>query len=93
MVRRRLYNYKDVDMIMASKIIVTNLRNNLVDLSMARSNWNDEYVQGLENKIDHAVENYLGLDKKKERVLFDMAMRRELEATPLLDAGCHGPGG
>jgi carbon-monoxide dehydrogenase catalytic subunit len=35
----------------------------------------------------------LGLDKKKERVLFDMAMRRELEATPLLDVGCHGPGG
>ncbi len=29
----------------------------------------------------------LGLDKKKERVLFDMAMRRELG-----DVGCHGPG-
>lgn len=36
----------------------------------------------------------LGLDKKKERVLFDMAMRRELGApgAPLHDVGCHGPG-
>jgi carbon-monoxide dehydrogenase catalytic subunit len=36
----------------------------------------------------------LGLDKKKERVLFDMAMRRELGSpgTTLHDVGCHGPG-
>ncbi len=33
----------------------------------------------------------LGLDKKKERVLFDMAMRRELGSTSIPDAGCHGP--
>jgi len=35
----------------------------------------------------------LGLDKKKERVLFDMAMRRELGSAgaPLHDVGCHGP--
>lgn len=36
----------------------------------------------------------LGLDKKKERVLFDMAMRRELGSpgAALNDVGCHGPG-
>ncbi len=36
----------------------------------------------------------LGLDKKKERILFDMAMRRELGSpgSPLHDVGCHGPG-
>ncbi|HFB83515.1 MAG TPA: carbon monoxide dehydrogenase, partial [Thermodesulfatator sp.] len=32
----------------------------------------------------------LGLDKKRERVLFDMAMRRQLD-TPLQGVGCHGP--
>lgn len=44
--------------------------------------------------IDHINQKRqdLGLDKKKERVLFDMAMRRELEATALHDVGCHGPG-
>ncbi|MEF3169475.1 MAG: anaerobic carbon-monoxide dehydrogenase catalytic subunit [Deltaproteobacteria bacterium] len=36
----------------------------------------------------------LGLDKKKERILFDMAMRREIGSpgSPLHDVGCHGPG-
>ncbi|NDY42530.1 anaerobic carbon-monoxide dehydrogenase catalytic subunit [Dissulfurirhabdus thermomarina] len=43
--------------------------------------------------LDHinAKRKALGLDKKKERVLFDMAMRRELQ-TGLQDVGCHGPG-
>ncbi len=31
----------------------------------------------------------LGIDKKRERVLFDMEMRRDLGGIP--DAGCHGP--
>lgn len=66
MVRRRLYDYKDVDMVMASKIIITNLKNNLAELSVTRSNWTEEYVIQLESKIDNAIDNYLGLDKKKE---------------------------
>jgi carbon-monoxide dehydrogenase catalytic subunit len=34
----------------------------------------------------------LGIDKKRERVLFDMEMRRDLTSGgPLKDAGCHGP--
>jgi len=36
----------------------------------------------------------LGINKKKERVLMDMAMRRDLEAGKgLAGAGCGGPGG
>ena len=35
----------------------------------------------------------LGINKQRERVLFDMAMRRELGSGPLKDAGCHGPTG
>lgn len=33
----------------------------------------------------------LGIDKKRERVLFDMEMRRDLGGGPLKDVGCHGP--
>ena len=32
----------------------------------------------------------LGIDKKKERILFDMAMRRELGSPAIPDAGCGG---
>jgi anaerobic carbon-monoxide dehydrogenase catalytic subunit len=51
----------------------------------------NDFANKMIDKINQKRQN-LGLDKKKERVLFDMAMRRELEATPLLDVGCHGPG-
>jgi len=53
-------------MLLASKTIVETLKSNLSDLSIARSNWNEEYANQLATKIDNAIENYLGLDKKKE---------------------------
>lgn len=66
MAKNRNYSYKDVDMLVTSKTIVESLKSNLSDLSMARSNWNEEYANNLAAKIDDAIENYLGLDKKKE---------------------------
>lgn len=62
----RNYNFKDVDMLLASKTIVETLKLNLADLSMARSTWTEDYVTQLAAKIDNAIENFLGLDKKKE---------------------------
>lgn len=62
----RNYNYKDVDMLLASKTIVETLKANISDLSIARSTWTEEYATQLSAKIDDAIENYLGLDKKKE---------------------------
>ena len=62
----RNFKCKDVDMLLASQTIVKNLSQNLGDLSMARSNWTPTYVDELEAKINDAIENYLGLDKKKE---------------------------
>ncbi|NTV12604.1 MAG: anaerobic carbon-monoxide dehydrogenase catalytic subunit [Desulfobulbaceae bacterium] len=41
-------------------------------------------------RID-AKRTALGIDKQRERVLFDMAMRRDLGTTSI-GAGCHGPG-
>ena len=40
----RKYNYKDVDMLLASKTITQALTENLADLSIARSTWTSEYV-------------------------------------------------
>jgi hypothetical protein len=62
----RKYNFKDVDMLLASKTIVQGLRDNLADLSAVRSTWTEDYVTQLGAKIDDAIENFLGLDKKKE---------------------------
>jgi hypothetical protein len=53
-------------MLLASKTITTSLSDNLADLSMARTTWTSDYATALATKIDDAIENYLGLDKKKE---------------------------
>ena len=66
MSKNRNYNFKDVDMLLAAKTIVETLKSNLADLSIARSTWTEDYATNLAAKIDEAIENYLGLDKKKE---------------------------
>lgn len=38
-----------------------------------------------------AKRDALGINKKTERVLFDMAMRRDLNTAPVPGVGCHGP--
>lgn len=60
------YNVKNVEMLLAAKTIVQSLSANLAQLSTARSTWTEAYVAELEAKINDALENYLGLDKKKE---------------------------
>lgn len=66
MSKNRNYSFKDVDMLLASKTIIETFKLNLAELSLARSNWNEEFANQLAVKIDDAIENYLGLDKKKE---------------------------
>lgn len=66
MANTRTYKVKDVEMLLASKTITQTLNDNLADLSIARSNWTETYVSELSTKIDDAIENYLGIDKKKE---------------------------
>ena len=62
----RNYNYKDVDMLLASKTIIESFKANLEELSLARTNWTVEYGNKLSAKIDDAIENYLGVDSKQE---------------------------
>lgn len=66
MLPMRKYNFKSVDMLLASKAIVQSLSDHLDELSAIRSNWTPEYVQQLSEKIDVSIDQYLGLDKKKE---------------------------
>ncbi len=66
MTTTRKYNFKDIDMLLASKTIVQSLTDNLADISVARSSWTADYVNGLGAKIDSTIDHFLGLDKKKE---------------------------
>lgn len=62
----RAYKVKDVEMLLASKTIMTSFTDNLGDLSTIRTDWTDRFATGLTEEIDNAMETYLGLDKKKE---------------------------
>lgn len=63
----RLYSCKDVDMLMASRTISTSLLANQAELVLKRSSWTAAYAGNLSARIDQTIENYLGLDKKKEQ--------------------------
>lgn len=62
---QRNYPNKDVVMLMAAKTILQSMLANLGDLSAVRTNWTEAYVTALILKIDTAIENFLGLDKKQ----------------------------
>lgn len=66
MALNRNYNFKDVDMLMAAKTVTESFKANIGELSVIRTNWNEEYANQIDGKIDDAIENYLGVDKKKE---------------------------
>jgi hypothetical protein len=66
MAKNRNYNYKDVDMLMASKSISESFKKHLPELSVTRTNWTVEYANGLIAKIDVAIDTQLGIDPKKD---------------------------
>ena len=66
MSKNRKYSYSDVIMCMAAKTISGSFKLNLSELSTARTNWTPEYADELEERIDDAIENHLGVDAKKE---------------------------
>ncbi|HBH50123.1 MAG TPA: hypothetical protein DDX98_15870 [Bacteroidales bacterium] len=61
----RNYNYKDVDMLMASKTIAESFKANISELSTTRTDWTEQYADELIGRIDSAIENNLGVDVKK----------------------------
>jgi len=63
--KNRNYNYKDVDMLMASKTIAESFKANLSELSAARTDWTEQYANDLVSGIDNAIEKHLGIDTSK----------------------------
>ena len=66
MSKNRNYNYKDVDMLLASKTIAESFKSNLSELATTRTDWTEQYANDLLTRIDHAIENNLGVDAKKD---------------------------
>lgn len=60
----RKYRFRDAEMLMASRVILLHLKNNQEELSLIRPKWNEQYISQLISKVDNAIDNYLGLDKK-----------------------------
>jgi len=54
MSKKRIYSYKDVDMLMASKTIAESFKANIAELSVTRSVWNEQYATDLITRIDSA---------------------------------------
>ncbi len=62
----REYKAKDVEMLLASKTISLSFVTNIEELSVIRSTWTEVYAKGISVRIDRVIDNYLGLDKKRE---------------------------
>ena len=66
---QRNYRGKDVNMLLAARIIVMALQKYLSELSAQRTVWKAEYVANLLIRIEEVTEKYLGLDKRKAQRL------------------------
>lgn len=62
----RNYTAKDIEMVIASSVIVQNAISNSEFLQTRRSTWTLEFFQELQSKIDQTTQTYLGLDSAKQ---------------------------
>ena len=61
----RIYNNKDVDMIITIDTIMDSAIANKTFLQTKRSNWADPFFQDIKTQIDSVVQQYLGQDNAK----------------------------
>jgi hypothetical protein len=61
----RIYNNKDVDMIITIDTIMDSAIANKTILQSKRSNWADPFFQDIKTQIDSVVQQYLGQDSAK----------------------------
>jgi hypothetical protein len=66
MANNRIYNFRDVDMLTASRTIAESFRANIAELSVTRTVWTEQYANDLIARIDNAIGNSLGIDAKKD---------------------------
>jgi hypothetical protein len=59
---KRSYSTKDVDMIVASEIIINSAIANKIFLQSKRSTWADPFFQNIKTQINTAAQTHLGVD-------------------------------
>jgi len=62
----RKYKAKDIDMLVACSTIIENAIANKTFLQTKRSNWTDDFFTNLQNNINKALEEHLGVDSAKD---------------------------
>ena len=62
----RIYNTKDVDMLLSIETIIDSAIANKTFLQSKRSNWADPYFQDIKTQINKIVRDNLGVDSAKE---------------------------
>lgn len=67
MAKNRMYNCKDVDMLLAAQIIAKNFLTNMSELSEVRTDWTEAYANELIARIEHTTQTYLGIDAQKNQ--------------------------
>jgi hypothetical protein len=62
----RIYNAKDVDMLVSLKTIVLNAIDHQAELQAKRASWTSDYFDNLMGKIDFAFKTHLGIEPSKD---------------------------
>lgn len=62
----RIYNTKDVDMLLSIDTIIDAAIANKAFLQTKRSNWADPFFEDIKQRINDVIQNYLGVDSAKQ---------------------------
>jgi len=82
----RIYNNKDVDMIITIDTIMDSAIANKTFLQSKRSNWADPFFQDIKTQIDSVVQNYLGQDSAKALRLATQVVK-DIQTKALIELG------
>ena len=63
---QRNYKSKDVEMLITASTIIENAIANKVFLQKKRSTWADPYFNNIKDRIENAIQTYLGVDSAKD---------------------------
>ena len=80
----RIYNTKDVDMLLAIETIIDSAIANKTFLQSKRSNWADPYFQDIKAQINTIIQDNLGVDSAKELRQATIAVKA-IQANALTD--------
>jgi len=64
--QERIYNTKDVDMLLSIDTIIDAAIANKAFLQSKRSNWADPFFDDIKQRINDVIQNYLGVDSAKQ---------------------------